>query len=79
MPSYSQLHSDPYTFSLRGGRAINAHAMVPAIAGRGINQAWEARFSGPVRAAPGGDSPSVTRQLEALLARYFAHGCCCAA
>ena len=70
---------DTFTFSLRGMATVNGYTMMPAVANDGINRAWSARLSrvhGPLESpAP----PATVRQLESLLARYFAHGCCGAA
>jgi hypothetical protein len=70
---------DPFTFSLRGIRVANSHAMVLAIADNGINRAWDARLGRLPRPAPQGGRSAGTQQIEAVLARYFAHGCCAAA
>jgi hypothetical protein len=67
---------DPFTFSLRGIGVANGHSMVPAVAGDAINRAWDARLRRASRTAPAGEAAVATRQVEALLARYFAHGCC---
>jgi hypothetical protein len=72
----SDIHHDrdPFTFSLRGIRVVNSHAMVPAIAGNGINRATDTRLGRlPAQRC---DQSAMTLQIEALLARYFAHGCC---
>jgi hypothetical protein len=70
---------DPFTFSLCGMAAVNSHAVVPAVANDGINRARDARRNGlPARRPQLGPS-STTRQIETLLARYFAQGCGCAA
>lgn len=74
MHSNTQHDRDPFTFSLRGIRVVNSHAIAPAIAGNGINRAADARLRRP--ATPCCGQPDATRQVEALLARYFAHGCC---
>lgn len=75
MHSDTKHDRDPFTFSLRGIRVVSSHALSPAIAGNGINRAWDARL----RRLPSGprcDQSAATHQIEALLARYFAHGCC---
>lgn len=76
MNSDIKLRRDPFAFSLRGILVASSHAMVPAVADNGINKSWHARL----RQLPGpdqrGEQPQSTRQFEALLARYFAHGCC---
>ena len=84
MHSNTQHDRDPFTFSLRGIRVVNSHAIAPAIAGNGINRAADARLRRP--ATPCCGQPDATRKVskarvdrvgvEALLARYFAHGCC---
>ena len=78
MHSETKHDRDPFTFSLRGARVVSSHAFAPVIAGRGINRAWDARLGRRAsRATRGGRSPT-THRVEALLARYFAHGCCTA-
>lgn len=79
MHSDTKHDRDPFTFSLRGIRVTNSHAIAPAIAGNGINRAWDARFKRLAPPAAGCGQSAATEQLEALLARYFAHGCCSAA
>lgn len=79
MQSNSQYNRDPLRFSLRGARWVNSHAMLPVIADNGINRAWDARLRRQFPAAPCSEESAPTRQIEALLARYFAHGCCNAA
>lgn len=70
---------DPFTFSLRGMSAINPYAVVTAVDRDGINRAWDARLSRREEPASGLEERSTTRQIESLLARYFAPGCCDAA
>jgi hypothetical protein len=79
MKSNTQHDRDPLAFSLRGTRSANSHAMVPVILDHGINRAWDARLGRRRPAAPCRNEPALTLQIEALLARYFAHGCCNAA
>lgn len=79
MKSNNQHDRDPLAFSLRGTRSANSHAMVPVIVDRGLNMAWDARLSRRRPAARCRDDFELTSQIEALLARYFAHGCCNAA
>lgn len=79
MKSNTQHDRDPLAFSLRGTRSANSHAMVPVIVDHGINRAWDARLMRRRPAASCRDESAVTLQIEALLARYFAHGCCDAA
>jgi len=79
MHSDTKHNRDPFTFSLRGIRVANSHAMVPAIADNGINGAWDARLRRLPEPAPRCNGPVTTQQIEAVLARYFAHGCCEAA
>ncbi|MCU0977047.1 MAG: hypothetical protein MUC71_12180 [Steroidobacteraceae bacterium] len=76
MHSDTKHDRDPFTFSLRGIRVVNSHAMAPAIAGNGINRAWDARLSRLPLPAVRCNQPAATHQIETLLARYFAHGCC---
>lgn len=77
MHSDTKHDRDPFTFSLRGIRVVNSHAVVPAIADNGINRAMDARLKRlPSQRCC---NSATTRQIEALLARYFAHGCCNAA
>ena len=79
MKSNIQHNRDPLTFSLRGARWVNSHAMLPVIADNGINRAWDARLRRRRPSARRCEESAPTRQIEALLARYFAHGCCNAA
>jgi len=89
MKSNTKHNRDPLTFSLRGARWVNSHAMLsviaddgamlPVIADDGINRSWEARLRRRPAPAPCCEESAPTRQIEALLARYFAHGCCSAA
>jgi len=79
MKSNTQHDRDPLAFSLRGTRSANSHAMVPVIMDHGINKVWDARLRRRRPAAPCGNESALTCQIEALLARYFAHGCCNAA
>lgn len=77
MHSDTKHDRDPFTFSLRGIRVVNSHAVVPAIADDGINRATDARLKRlPAQRCC---HSATTHQIEALLARYFAHGCCNAA
>ena len=71
-------YRDRFAFSLRGMTVVNAHAMVPAIADDGINRVWDARLRRIQGPAPSRSQLATTHQIEALLARYFAHGCCTA-
>jgi hypothetical protein len=70
-----RLH-DRFTFSLRGTRAVNSYAMVPAAANNDINTSWDARLRQPPVPRGPAKHAEPTRQVEVLLARYFAHGCC---
>ena len=79
MKSNIQHNRDPLMFSLRGARWVNSHAMLPVIADNGINRAWDARLIPRCASARRCEESAPTRQIEALLARYFAHGCCNAA
>ena len=79
MKSNIQHNRDPLMFSLRGARWVNSHAMLPVIADNGINRAWDARLRPRRASARCCEESAPTRQIEALLARYFAHGCCNAA
>jgi len=79
MKSNIQHNRDPLMFSLRGARWVNSHAMLPVIADNGINRAWDARLRRRRPSARCCEESAPTRQIEALLARYFAHGCCNAA
>lgn len=79
MKSNIQRDRDPLRFSLRGIRSVNSHAMLPVIVDHGINRAWDARLMRRRPAASCRNESEVTLQIEALLARYFAHGCCNAA
>lgn len=79
MNSNTRPDRDPFSFSLRGIRAVNSHAIVPAVADGGIHSSQGARPA--CRHAPAQDDRRsvVARQVEAVLARYFAHGCCTSA
>lgn len=79
MKSNTQHNRDPIRFSLRGTRSVNSHAMVPVIVDHGINRAWDARLTRRRPVASCRNESAVTLQIEAMLARYFAHGCCNAA
>lgn len=79
MKSNTQHNRDPFTFTLRGARWVNSHAMLPVIADNGINRAWDGRLRRRLPTAPCCGESAPTRQIEDLLARYFAHGCCSAA
>jgi hypothetical protein len=79
MQSNAQHHRDPLRFSRRGVRLVNSYAMQPVIADDGINRAWDARLRRRSPSAPCGSGSASTRQIEAFLARYYAHGCCNAA
>jgi hypothetical protein len=79
MKSNIQHKRDPLKFSLRGARWVNSHAVLPVIADHGINRAWDARLRRRRPSARCCEESAPTRQIEALLARYFAHGCCNAA
>jgi hypothetical protein len=79
MKSNIQHNRDPLTFSLLGARSVNSHAMLPVVADDGINRAWDARLRPRRPSARCCEESATTRQIEALLARYFAHGCCNAA
>lgn len=72
MRSNTKLVRDPFTFSLRGVRAVNSHSPMPVMADNGINRAWDTRL----RRLPRADRAPATRQIETVLARYFAPGCC---
>ena len=79
MDSNFRIDRDPFRFSLRGIAVAGSHTFIPAVADDGINRGWQARFN-PSPESPDQRSPSdATRQIETLLARYFAHGCCEAA
>ena len=65
---------DPFRFSLRGRAAINPYVIVPSVADDKINEAWDARLQTPASAEVREDQPSTARELENLLARYFAPG-----
>ena len=79
MHSDTKHDRDPFTFSLRGIRVVNSHAMAPAIADNCPNEAEDALSRRLPTPAPHSDPMAATRQVETLLARYFAHGCCDAA
>jgi hypothetical protein len=79
MNSDTKHDRDPFTLSLGGIRVVNSHAMASAIAANGINRTWDARLGRSPKAALRCDQPAATDQIESLLARYFAHGCCNAA
>lgn len=79
MNSDTRHDRDPFTFSIDGIRTVNSHAMAPAIANNGINRTWDARLRRAAAPAPRGDRAGATDQIEIVLARYFAHGCCNAA
>jgi len=65
---------DPFRFSLRGRAAINPYVIVPTVPDDKINDAWDARLHTPASAEVQEDQPSTARELENLLARYFAPG-----
>jgi hypothetical protein len=79
MQSNNQHNRDPLRFGLLGARSVNSHAMLSVIADNGINRAWDARLRRRLPTASCCEESAPTRQIEALLARYFAHGCCSAA
>ena len=79
MHSDTKHDRDPFTFSLRGIRVVNSHAMAPVIADNGSSQTRDASSSHMPAPAPRSDQSAATHQVETLLARYFAHGCCSAA
>ena len=58
---------DRFTFSLGGMAAISSYAFAPATANDGINKAWDKRLRHI-------DQPDTAREIEAVLARYFAPG-----
>ena len=60
---------DAFTFSLRGMRAIASFTAAPAIADDRLNMAWDKRLGQPQE-----DQPSTIRDIEDVLARYFAPG-----
>jgi hypothetical protein len=74
MKSNIQHNRDPLMFSLRGARWVNSHAMLPVIADNGINRAWDARLRRRRPSARCCEESAPTRQIEALLARYFGDG-----
>jgi hypothetical protein len=74
MHSDTKHDRDPFTFSLRGARAVNSHAMVPVVADDGINRAGAPLVGQQARSASRGGPSALVRQIEALLARYFAPG-----
>jgi len=74
----TKLVRDPFTFSLRGARAANSLTLVPVIPDDRINRAWDARLGRSFHGVPGAVRPPVTHQVETLLARSFAPGCCAA-
>ncbi|KPK51492.1 MAG: hypothetical protein AMJ59_27945 [Gammaproteobacteria bacterium SG8_31] len=76
MRSNTKLARDPFTFSLRGIGAVNSHFSVPAVADDAINRVWDARLTQPSRPVQGSNRSGVTHQIETVLARYFAPGCC---
>jgi hypothetical protein len=65
---------DPFRFSLRGRAAINPYVIVPTVPDDEINRAWDARLHAPEPPAVPDDQPSTARELENILARYFAPG-----
>lgn len=69
---------DPFEFSLRGSRLAAPCAFVPAIADDGFHRARSGRPGHPRTVARRGRRSGTARQIERLLARYFAHGCCAA-
>lgn len=65
---------DPFRFSLRGRAAINPYVIVPTVPDDKINEAWDARLQTPACPEVREDQPGTARELENLLARYFAPG-----
>ena len=60
---------DAFTFSLGGLRSIASFTAVPVIADDRLNKAWDERLGQPQE-----DQPSTVREIEDVLARYFAQG-----
>ena len=79
MHSNTLYNRDPLRFSLSGTRWVNSHAMLPVLADDGINRTWDARLRRRVHPGHCCEESAPTRQIENLLSRYFAHGCCGAA
>ena len=65
---------DAFRFSLGGMMTKNAVVAAPAIADDRLNKAWDERLSRTQV-----DRRDTTRQIEDILARYFAPGRCQAA
>lgn len=79
MHSDTKHDRDPFTFSLRGIRVVSSHAMAPVIADNGISQTRDGSPGHLPAPASRSDQSAAARQVETVLARYFAHGCCDAA
>jgi hypothetical protein len=77
MKSDTKLRRDPFAFSLRGIGVANSYAVVPAIADNGFSKTRDARLRQPPGPSERGE-PRLTRRVEAVLARYFAHSYCTA-
>jgi len=65
---------DAFAFSLKGMTTIAPFTVAPAIAHDQLNNAWDERLSRPQE-----DQPDTAREIEDILARYFAPGRCRAA
>ncbi len=65
---------DAFTFSLQGITSIAPFTIAAAIADDQLNKVWDERLSRPQE-----DQPDTAREVENVLARYFAPGCCRAA
>lgn len=72
---------DPFRFSLRGRAAINPYVIAPTVQDDKINHAWDERLREDAAPAeiPEDQPSTTTRELENVLARYFAPGRRCAA
>ena len=65
---------DAFAFSLGGMAAKSSFAIAPAIADDRLNKVWDERLGRDQE-----DQPDTAREIENLLAYYFAPGRCRAA
>jgi len=65
---------DAFTFSLQGMTTIASFTAAPAIADDHLNKVWDERLSRAQDGQPQEDQPSTAREIEKVLARYFAPG-----
>ncbi len=67
---------DAFTFSLQGMTTIAPFTAAPAIANDRLNKVWDERLSRPKEDQPIENQPITAREIENVLARYFAPGRC---